>query len=70
MLALSIFETSVSNALSNGKIEEEEFKVLQTLYLTNCLISITKWEQKTETNSKKSTGRDKRYKENLGTKNS
>ena len=30
----------------------------------NCPMSITKWEQKTETNSKKSTGRDKRYKEN------
>ena len=30
--ALVIFETSVSKALNNGKIDEEEFNVLQTLY--------------------------------------
>ena len=30
--AIAVFEMSVSKALSNGKIDEEEFNVLQTLY--------------------------------------
>ena len=30
--AIAIFETSLSKALSIGKIDEEEFDVLQTLY--------------------------------------
>ena len=30
--AIAIFETSVSKVLNNGKIDEEEFKVLQMLY--------------------------------------
>ena len=30
--ALAVFETSVSKALNNGKIDEEEFNVLHTLY--------------------------------------
>ena len=30
--AIAVFETSVSKALNNGKIDEEEFKMLQTLY--------------------------------------
>ena len=30
--ALAVFETSVSKALDNGKIDEKEFNVLQTLY--------------------------------------
>ena len=30
--ALAVFETSVSKALNNDKIDEEEFNVLQTLY--------------------------------------
>ena len=30
--ALAVFETSVSKALNNGKIDEAEFNVLQTLY--------------------------------------
>ena len=30
--ALAVFETSVSKALNNGKIDEKEFNVLQTLY--------------------------------------
>ena len=30
--AIAIFETSVSKALSNGKIDEEEFNMLQMLY--------------------------------------
>ena len=51
--ALAVFETSLSKTLKNGKIDEEEFNVLLTLHLTNCLMSIAKWEQKTETNSKK-----------------
>ena len=29
---LAVFETSVSKALNNGKIEEREFGMLQTLY--------------------------------------
>ena len=33
MPALAIFETSVSKALKNGKIDEEEFNMLQTFYL-------------------------------------
>ena len=31
--AIAVFETSVSTALSNGKIDEQEFNVLQTLHL-------------------------------------
>ena len=30
--ALAVFETSVSTALSNGEIDEEEFNVLQNLH--------------------------------------
>ena len=30
--ALAVFETSISKVLNNGKIDEEEFNVLQTLY--------------------------------------
>ena len=33
MPALAVFETSVSKALKNGKIDEEEFKLLQTFHL-------------------------------------
>ena len=33
MSALAVFETSVSKVLSNGKIDEQEFNVLQTLHL-------------------------------------
>ena len=33
MSAIAVFETSLSEALSNGKIDEEEFNVLQTLYI-------------------------------------
>ena len=31
--ALAVFETSVSKALKNGKIDKEEFNVLQTFHL-------------------------------------
>ena len=66
-LALAVFETSVSKALKNGKIDEEEFNSLQMFHLKmmNELTDIdhNKWKQKTETNSKKPTGRDKRNKE-------
>ena len=31
--AIAIFEMSLSKALSNGKIDEQEFNVLQTLHL-------------------------------------
>ena len=30
--AIAVFEMSISKALSNGKIDEEMFNVLQTLY--------------------------------------
>ena len=33
MSAIAVFEKSVSEALSNGKIDEEEFKMLQSLHL-------------------------------------
>ena len=33
MTALAIFETSVSKVLKNGKIDEEEFNMLQTFHL-------------------------------------
>ena len=64
MSAIAIFEMSVSKALSNGKIDEQEriqraFRCYTSKHLMNCLILIAKWEQKTETNLKKSTGRDK-----------
>ena len=32
--AIAVFEMSVSNALSNGVIDEQEFQVLQELHLT------------------------------------
>ena len=32
MSAIAVFEMSASKALSNGKIDEQEFNVLQTLY--------------------------------------
>ena len=32
-LAISLFETSVSKALNNGKIDEQEFSMLQNLHL-------------------------------------
>ena len=56
MSAIAVFETCLSKALRNGKIDEEEFNMLQRFtlkHLMNCLMSIPKWEQKTETNSKK-----------------
>ena len=31
--ALAVFETNISKALNNGKIDEQEFQVLQTLHL-------------------------------------
>ena len=31
--AIAVFETSLSKVLRNGKIDEEDFKVLQTLHL-------------------------------------
>ena len=54
--ALAIFERVVSKVLRNGKIDEEEFNLLHTLYhetLMNCLISIAKWKQESETKLKK-----------------
>ena len=33
MSAIAVFETSVSQALSNGEIDEQEFQVLQELHL-------------------------------------
>ena len=33
MAALAVFETSLSKALKNGKIDEEEFNVLQAFHL-------------------------------------
>ena len=33
MSALAVFEMSLSKALSNGKIDKQEFNVLQTLHL-------------------------------------
>ena len=56
MSAIAVSETCLSKALRDGKIDEEEFNVLQTFHLkhlTNCLMLKAKWEQKTETNSKK-----------------
>ena len=66
MPALAVFERCVSKALRNGKIDEEEFNLLQMLHLKTLgelPVSIAKWRQKTETNSKKPTERDKRNKE-------
>ena len=58
--ALAVFETSVSKTLNNGKTDEQEFGMLQTLY-SKSLNELTGVHQKmeAETNSKKFTGRDK-----------
>ena len=32
-LAIAVFETSISKALNNGEIDEQEFQVLQKLHL-------------------------------------
>ena len=56
MSALAVFERVVSKVLQNGKIDEEEFNSLNTLYheTLNELSDIDrKWKQKTETKSKK-----------------
>ena len=54
--AIAVFETCLSKALKNGKIDEEEFSSIQKLHLEtmNELTGIDcKMEQKRETNSKK-----------------
>ena len=43
--ALAVFETSVSKALNNGKIDEEEFNLLHTLY-SKSLNELTGVDQK------------------------
>ena len=65
--ALVVFERVVSKALRNSIIDEEEFNMLQMLHLET-LNELTGVDQKMEAENrrlvdKKSTGRDKRYKE-------
>ena len=69
--AIAVFEMCLSKALTNGKIDEEEFNLLQTFHLKtmNELIGVDReMEAKNRNQFKKSTGRDKRNKENLGTR--
>ena len=67
--AIAVFETCLSKALRNGKIDEEEFKVLQTFHLKT-MNELTGVDRKIEAENvqkpirKKPTGRDKRNKEN------
>ena len=53
--AIAVFEMCLSKALRNGKIGKSSkcFRHYTLKLLRNCLMSIVKWEQKTETNSKK-----------------
>ena len=60
--ALAIFEMSVSKALKNGKIDEEEFNMLQTFHLISWYQS-QNGSRKQKPIQKKPTGRDKRNKE-------
>ena len=65
--AVAVVETSVSKALSNSKIDEEEFNVLQMLYFKtlNELSNIDhKMGAENRNQFEKKSGRDKRYKEN------
>ena len=53
MPAIAVFEMSLSQVLENGKIDEEEFNMLQTFHLKklNELTGVDcKRKQKTETN--------------------
>ena len=47
----------VSKALKNGKIDEQEFNMLQTLHLEEindlCLMLVVRWQPKLDLNSKK-----------------
>ena len=66
MPALAIFDTSISKALRNGKIDEEEFNLLQTFHLKtmNALTGVDrKMEAENRHQFEKFTGRDKRNKE-------
>ena len=66
MPAIAVFETCLSKALKNGKINEEEFNLLQTFQLTtmNELMGIDhKMEAVNRNQFEKPTGRDKRSKE-------
>ena len=67
MPALAVFERCVSKALRNGKIDEEEFNLLQTFYL-KMLSELTGIDCAMEAENrcqfeKKFGGRDKRNKE-------
>ena len=69
--AIAVFETSLSKALKNGKVDEEEFNLLQTFHLKT-LNELTGVDRKMEAENRnqfeKFTGRDKRNNENLGTR--
>ena len=65
--ALAVFERVVSKALKNGKLDEEEFNSIQKLHLdtVNELMGVDlKMATENRSQFEKSTGRDKRYKEN------
>ena len=51
MPALAVFETSVSKTLKNGKIDEEEFDMLQTFHLKT-LNELTGIDRKMETENR------------------
>ena len=62
MSALAVFERVVSKALKNGKIDEEEFNLIQKLHLEtiNELMGVNlKMAAENRTQFEKSTGRDK-----------
>ena len=68
--ALAICGRAVSKTLRNGKIDEEEFNLLCTLYLETLNKLIAKWKQKSESKSKKLTGKMNNIQKTIETRNS
>ena len=64
--ALTVFENKVSKALNDGNVDQNEFKILQDLYLKvfGNLSSIDRKMQLENRNQfeKKFSGRDRKYK--------
>ena len=59
MSAIAVFETCLSKALRNGKIDEEEFKRFTLEHLKNCLCRSQNGGRKQKPIRRKFAGRDK-----------